>query len=91
MTASSGWRSLKVRGLLGGLPFALLLCKRLGAFLCPRSSSLTTCDGTSIDGELQPEAFQATEAKLPSTGWTKGTIQRAFYGEKGRPGLPKNI
>jgi DNA invertase Pin-like site-specific DNA recombinase len=25
------------------------------------------------------------------TGWTKGTVQRAFYGQKASPGLPKNI
>jgi len=25
------------------------------------------------------------------TGWTKGTVQRASYGEKSCPGLPKNV
>jgi DNA invertase Pin-like site-specific DNA recombinase len=25
------------------------------------------------------------------TGWTKGTVQRAFYGHKSRPGLPKIV
>jgi putative DNA-invertase from lambdoid prophage Rac len=25
------------------------------------------------------------------TGWTKGTVQRAFYGQKSRPGLPKIV
>jgi DNA invertase Pin-like site-specific DNA recombinase len=25
------------------------------------------------------------------TGWTKGTIQRAFYAQKASPGLPKNV
>ena len=25
------------------------------------------------------------------TGWTKGTVQRAFYGQKASPGLPKNV
>jgi len=25
------------------------------------------------------------------TGWTKGTVQRAFYGETSCPGLPKNV
>ena len=25
------------------------------------------------------------------TGWTKGTVQRAFYGQKSSPGLPKNL
>lgn len=24
------------------------------------------------------------------TGWTKGTVQRAYYGQKACPGLPKN-
>ena len=25
------------------------------------------------------------------TGWTKGTVQRAYYGQKSRPGLPKIV
>jgi len=25
------------------------------------------------------------------TGWTKGTVQRAIYGQKSRPGLPKIV
>ena len=25
------------------------------------------------------------------TGWTKGTVQRSFYGKKSRPGLPKIV
>ena len=25
------------------------------------------------------------------TGWTKGTVQRAIYAQKSRPGLPKKV
>jgi DNA invertase Pin-like site-specific DNA recombinase len=25
------------------------------------------------------------------TGWTKGTVQRAYYGQKSCPGLPRNV
>ena len=25
------------------------------------------------------------------TGWKKGTVQRAFYSQNARPGLPKNV
>src|SRR5215472_3805135 len=68
---------------------ALTFSTESDVFLHGESHSSTRLNMTRLT-RLQPsfcDSFQCVAGKV--SGWTKGTVQRAFYGEKFYPGLPK--
>jgi DNA invertase Pin-like site-specific DNA recombinase len=75
-------RSLIVERVKAGLRNAKAKGKRLGR---PKVS----VDSAKI-AALRRAGWSWSEI-TNETGWTKGTVQRAIYGEKSRPGLPKIV
>jgi len=75
-------RSLIVERVKAGLRNARAKGRRLGR---PRIS----VDAARI--VILRRAGRSWNEIFNETGWTKGTVQRAFYGQKASPGLPKNV
>ena len=48
--------------------------------------------GSSLPTPAASVRWPVVERNRPGDGgWTKGTVQRAIYGQKSRPGLPKIV